>query len=144
MAAVDEDSFWRLIEYCTPDSPDPGNRGLVAALIKTLGSGPVYRVVGFAEQLSWALYRLDRNELAEGHSGDSFLYARAGAVAAGRTVYESVLADPRVFEQFTSDGAEELLYVPDRVYLDLTGEEWDRRTRYSYESYSNDDGWAKG
>jgi hypothetical protein len=62
MAAVDEDSFWRLIEHCTPDGPDPGARGLAASLAKTLSSGPVYRVVGFAEQLSWALYRLDRRE----------------------------------------------------------------------------------
>ena len=99
MSAVDEESFWRLIEDCTPDDPDAGAHGLAVALTETLNRGPVHRVVGFAEQLSW-------------------------------------------FDQFTSTGAEDLLYVPDQAYLHLTGEEWDRRTRYSYESRSNRDGWA--
>ena len=141
MFAVDEDTFWRLIDHCTPDGPDPGARRLAAALTKTLSTGPVFRVIGFAEQLSWALYRLDRREYGAEHSGDSFLYARAAAVAAGRTVYESVLADPTQFAQFASNWAEYLLYVPDKAYEHLTGEEWDRSTRYSYESYSNPDGW---
>ncbi|AKL70902.1 MULTISPECIES: hypothetical protein [Streptomyces] len=38
--------------------------------------------------------------------------------------------------------AELLLYTPDRAYKRITGEEWDRDTRYSYESCSNVEGWA--
>ncbi|MFJ9250421.1 hypothetical protein [Streptomyces sp. NPDC101776] len=32
--------------------------------------------------------------------------------------------------------------MPDKAYGRITGEEWDRSTRYSYESYSNAEGWA--
>ncbi len=46
--------------------------------------------MGFAEQLSWALYRLDHKEYGHDLSSDSFLYARAAVVAAGRETYEAV------------------------------------------------------
>lgn len=39
--------------------------------------------------------------------------------------------------------AESLLHVPDRAYERVTGEEWPRDTRYSFESYSNLAGWAE-
>lgn len=141
---MDENAFWQLIEACRPAFPDPDGHGLAAALTVRLGEGPVHRVVGFAEQLSWALYRLDRREYGADLSGDGFLCTRAAVVAAGRAEYESVLRDPRRFAPY-ADGlvrAEQLLYVPDTAYEHLTGEEWNRGTRYSYESYSNAAGWA--
>ena len=33
--------------------------------------------------------------------------------------------------------------MPDRAYRALTGQEWDRGTRYSYECYSNRAGWGR-
>ncbi|PWK63615.1 uncharacterized protein DUF4240 [Streptomyces sp. CG 926] len=101
-------------------------------------------VTGFAEQLSWALYQLDRKEYGYDLSDDAFLYTRAAVVAAGRVVFESVLQDPAVFEPYATDliWAESLLYTPDRAYERITGEAWDRDTRYSYESCSNTEGWA--
>ncbi|MFJ6079848.1 DUF4240 domain-containing protein [Streptomyces sp. NPDC092369] len=101
-------------------------------------------VVGFAERLSWALYRLDRREYGDELSSDQFLYSRAAVVAAGREEYESVLRDPHRFRPYANDlvWAEALLYVPDNVYKHLTGDEWDRSTRYDYESYSNTAGWT--
>ncbi|MFE5208738.1 DUF4240 domain-containing protein [Streptomyces sp. NPDC056600] len=141
---MDDNTFWQLIDACRPAGPDPDGHGLAAALTDRLGKGPVYAVVGFAEQLSWALYRLDRREYGEALSGDGFLYTRAAVVAAGRAEYEDVLRDPRRFTPY-ADGlvwAEALLYVPDDAYEHLTGEEWHRRTRYSFESYSNAAGWA--
>ncbi|ARE78436.1 hypothetical protein B6R96_34590 [Streptomyces sp. Sge12] len=65
-------------------------------------------------------------------------------VAAGRTVFDSVLQDPAAFAPYATDliRAECLLYAPDRAYERITGEEWDRDTRYSYESCSNTEGWA--
>ncbi|WP_448316660.1 DUF4240 domain-containing protein [Streptomyces sp. CO7] len=141
---MDENAFWQLIEACRPTGPDPDGQGLVAALTDRLRKGPVHAVVGFAEQLSWALYRLDRREYCQDLSGDGFLYTRAAVVAAGRAEYEGVLRDPRRFTPYADDlvWAEALLYVPDDAYEHLTGEEWDRRTRYSFESYSNTAGWA--
>ncbi|CAL9622831.1 hypothetical protein SUDANB99_05860 [Streptomyces sp. enrichment culture] len=144
LAVMKEDVFWRLIEECRPPDPDPEGDQLATALAARLAHGPVADVVGFAERLSWALYRLDHREYGEGLSGDAFLYTRAAVVAAGRDAYENVLRDPERFTRFANDllWAEALLYVPDKAYEHLTGEEWDRSTRYSYESYSNAAGWA--
>lgn len=141
---MNEDGFWQLIAECSPSTPDPEGDQLAAALTARLANGPVSDVVGFAEQLSWALYRLDRREYGKGLSGDAFLYTRAAVVAAGREVYGSVLRDTERFLVFAQDlvWAESLLYVPDNAYEHLTGEEWDRRTRYSYESHSNTAGWT--
>jgi hypothetical protein len=144
LSDMDEDAFWQLIEACSPATPDPEGDGLAAALTARLADGPIAEVVGFAEQLSWALYRLDRKEYGDDLSSDQFLYTRAAVVAAGREEYESVLRDPRRFMPYADDlvWAESLLYVPDDAYKRLTGDEWDRGTRYSYESYSNTAGWT--
>lgn len=141
---MSEDIFWRLIEECHPSTPDREGVELAAALTARLVSGAVSGVVSFAEQLSWALYRLDRKEYGSGLSGDAFLYTRAAVVAAGRDEYESVLRDPERFRPYVDElvWAEPLLYVPDSAYAQITGVEWDRRTRYSYESYSNTAGWT--
>lgn len=76
-------------------------------------------------------------------------YSETGAieqhpVAAGRTEFDGVLEDPAAFPPYTADliWAEPLLYTPDRAYKRITGEEWGRDTRCSYESYSNTQGWA--
>ncbi|MEU1619678.1 DUF4240 domain-containing protein [Streptomyces sp. NPDC005722] len=145
LAYVDENAFWQLIEDCTPTTPDPDAERLVAALTARLVAGPLGTVKQFAEHLSWALYRLDRREYGQDLSGDAFLYTRAAVVAAGRETYDRVLRDPAAFEPFVSGlvWAEGLLYVPDLAYEHLTGEEWERRTRYRYESYSNTAGWAR-
>ncbi|MPY30764.1 DUF4240 domain-containing protein [Streptomyces adustus] len=141
---MNEDAFWQLIEDCRPTAPDPDAELLAAAVAECLAQSPLSTVTGFAEQLSWALYRLDRKEYGHNLSGDGFLYTRAAIVAAGRTVFDSVLQDPAAFAPYATDliWAESLLYTPDRAYKRITGEEWDRDTRYSYESYSNAEGWA--
>ncbi|WP_019065970.1 DUF4240 domain-containing protein [Streptomyces hokutonensis] len=141
---MDENGFWQLIGDCAPFDPDPDAEQLATALTDCLAAGPAATGIGFAEQLSWALYRLDRKEYGHGLSGDSFLYTRAAVVAAGREAYEATLRDPRLFAPYVEDlvWAESLLYVPDKAYGRITGEEWDRCTRYSYESYSNTEGWA--
>ncbi|MFE4593593.1 DUF4240 domain-containing protein [Streptomyces laurentii] len=142
---MNEDAFWDLIEAHRPAGEDPDAERLTEALTERLRRGPVDVVTGFAEQLSWLLYRLDGPAWGEQgeQSGDSFLYARAAVVAAGRAQYEHVLANPAAFAPYVDDlvWAEGLLYVPDRAYRELTGEEWSRETRYSYESGSNTRAW---
>ncbi|MFI1566395.1 DUF4240 domain-containing protein [Streptomyces sp. NPDC020490] len=141
---MNEDSFWQLIGACAPPMPDPDAEQLAAALTNRLAAGGLAMVIGFAERLSWALYRLDRKKYGHDLSSDAFLYTRAAVVAAGRETYEAVLRDPQRFVPYAADliWAENLLYVPDEAYRRITGEEWDRSTRYSYESYSNTAGWA--
>jgi hypothetical protein len=141
---MDEDAFWQLIEDCTPSAPDPDGDRLADALTGHLVNGRASDVVSFAEQLSWALYRLDRKEYGHDLSGDAFLYTRAAVVATGREEYENILRDPARFAAYADDlvWAEPLLYVPDRAYRQITGDEWDRSTRFSYESFSNTAGWT--
>ncbi|MEV7728818.1 DUF4240 domain-containing protein [Streptomyces sp. NPDC087917] len=141
---MNKDAFWQLIEDCRPTEPDPEAELLAPALTERLTQCPLSLVTGFAEQLSWALCQLDRKEYGSDLSDDAFLYTRAAVVAAGRDVFKSVLQDPAVFKQYATKliWAESLLYTPDRAYKRITGEEWDRNTRYSYESCSNTEGWA--
>ncbi|MFM9700806.1 DUF4240 domain-containing protein [Streptomyces europaeiscabiei] len=142
---MDENTFWQFIDECRPDGRDPDAEGLAEALVARLVGGSVSGVVGFAEQLAWVLYRLDRKELGDDLSSDGFLYTRAAVVVEGRDVYEAVLRDPSGFIPYATGlvWAEPLLYVPDLAYRQITGEEWGRETRYSYESYSNAEGWAE-
>ncbi len=144
LGSMNEDAFWQLIEDCRPTEDNPDAVLLAAALTERLAQSSVSLVIGFAEQLSWALYRLDRKEYGHDLSDDAFLYTRAAVVAAGRTVFDSVLQDPAVFTPYATDlvWAEPILYAPDQAYRRITGEEWDRDTRYSYESCSNTEGWA--
>ncbi|WP_285546581.1 DUF4240 domain-containing protein [Streptomyces lavendulae] len=141
---MDENAFWQLIEDCRPSEPDPDAEVLAATLTERLAQSPLPLVIGFAEQLSWALYRLDRKEYGRDLSDDAFLYTRAAVVAAGRTEFDCVLQDPAAFTPYATAliWAEPLLYAPDQAYERITGEEWDRDTRYSYESCSNAEGWA--
>ncbi|MDT7845882.1 DUF4240 domain-containing protein [Streptomyces justiciae] len=62
---MNENTFWELIAECTPQTPAPDAEQLAATLTARLSDGPVTMVTGFAEQLSWALYRLDREEYEE-------------------------------------------------------------------------------
>jgi hypothetical protein len=64
-------------------------------------------------------------------------------VAAGRAVWEAVFFNVDQFAPYTASTheGESLLYVPDRAYELATGEEWDRSTRYCFETFSNLDGW---
>ncbi|MFD9690094.1 DUF4240 domain-containing protein [Kitasatospora sp. NPDC059146] len=141
---MNEDEFWRLIEECRPAWPDPDAERLAAALEGRLTAAGLPACIGFAEQLATVLYRLDRREYGVDLSGDAFLYTRAAVVAAGRAEYEAVLGDPARFHPYASDlvWAEPLLHVPDRAHRRLTGREWGRSTRHSYESFSNAEGWA--
>ncbi|MDQ0605487.1 hypothetical protein QF037_009832 [Streptomyces canus] len=144
LAGMNEDAFWQLIEDCRPTESDPDAEVLAATLTERLAESSLPWVIGFAEHLSWALYRLDRKEYGHGLGADAFLYTRAAVVAAGRTEFNRVLEEPSAFTPYARDliWAEPLLYTPDRAYQRITGKEWDRETRYSYESCSNTQGWA--
>ncbi|MFI6944313.1 DUF4240 domain-containing protein [Streptomyces sp. NPDC050418] len=145
--------FWSLIDTLGGKADEPA----CARLVADLSRRPVPEIEGFAERLAEALYRLDQEKfgtlpvadltLPDGapfpQSADVFLYTRCAVVAAGRSVWESVFFDVDRFAPYTAseyDG-ESLLYVPDQAYELATGREWQRQTRYCYESYSNPDGW---
>ena len=142
--SVNEETFWQLVEDCSPTGPDPEAELLAANITERLARSSLSLVTGFAEQLYRVLYQVDRKEYGQDLSGDAFLCTRAAVVAAGRAVFGRVLQYPAAFAPFAVDHiwAESLLYAPDRAYERVTGEEWGRDTRYSFESYSNAEGWA--
>ncbi|XIE78362.1 DUF4240 domain-containing protein [Streptomyces sp. SBR177] len=145
--------FWALIATLDGEATNESCRRLA----EELSHRPVPDIIGFAERHAEALYRLDQEKFGtlpvvdltvrDGspfpQSSDVFLYSRCAVVAAGREVWESVFFDADKFAPYTSTryNAEWLLYVPDKAYERATGKEWDRHTRYCYESYSNRDGW---
>ncbi|MGW1651491.1 DUF4240 domain-containing protein [Streptomyces atratus] len=59
---MDENTCWQLIDDCRPARPDDNGEQLAERLTARLFAGPLPAVVGFAEQLSWALHRPDRRE----------------------------------------------------------------------------------
>ncbi|MGW5466151.1 hypothetical protein [Streptomyces sp. NPDC003996] len=63
----------------------------------------------------------------------------ASSTPTDHTEVDSVRADPALFPRYAAgfDWAESFLYVPDRAYEHVTGEDWDRQTRYCHESYSH-------
>ena len=146
-------AFWALIATLNGKA----THASCQRLAEELSRRSVPDIIGFAERHAEALYRLDqekfgilpvfdmtdRNGRPFPQSGDGFLYARCAVVAAGQAVWEGVFFDVDAFAPYTSteyDG-EWFLYVPDQAYELATGKEWDRSTRYCFESYSNRDGW---
>ncbi|MFD3450684.1 hypothetical protein ACFWVC_00695 [Streptomyces sp. NPDC058691] len=55
-------------------------------------------------------------------------------------MFESVFHDPEWFAPFTGQRCELLLYVHEEALKQATGTQWDRLTRYDYESCSYKDG----
>ncbi|WP_377268668.1 DUF4240 domain-containing protein [Peterkaempfera sp. SMS 1(5)a] len=152
--------FWSLIEVLG------GEAGMetcerfeeaCARLTDVLAHEPAGQIIGFGERLAEALYRLDQEVFgtlpvlgmarSDGspfpQSDDGFLYSRGAVVAAGRQTYESVFGHPERFARFTAHQCESLLYVHEEAFEQVTGTEWDRLTRYSYESCSNTDDWPE-
>lgn len=150
---LDWDEFWDLIDLLGGRADDDACERLTEVLATRSKS----TIVGFADRLAEALYRLDRADLAalpyidaadrQGvpvpMTSDGFLYARCGVVAAGREAYAHVLADSSVFCSYTAaefDG-EALLFVAGDAWEDLTGRPWDHEEPFDYETGSNPDGW---
>lgn len=150
--------FWQLMEVLGGEAGIATCQGFEDAcgrLAEILSREPVGQIIGFGERLAEALHRLDQADFGtlpvlgmesdDGspfpQSDDGFLYSRAAVVAAGRQTYESVFGHPERFAPFTALHCEELLYVHEEVFEQVTGTEWDRLTRYDYESCSNTDGW---
>ncbi|WP_329391619.1 DUF4240 domain-containing protein (plasmid) [Streptomyces sp. NBC_01351] len=152
--------FWQLVEVLGGEAGTETCEDLEEActrLTEVLSREPIEQIIGFGERLAEALYRLDQAafgtlpvlgiQLSDGsplpQSDDGFLYARAAAVAAGRQAYESVFGHPERFARFTARGCEQLLYVHEEAFEHATGTEWDRLTRYDYESCANKDDWPE-
>jgi hypothetical protein len=158
---LDEDRFWALLglvgDIRADDEP-------YAALVAELARQPVEDILGFEETLARLLHQLDRRDLGEVFakwsaddgeapfdedgrpflSADLFLYARCAVVVAGRDAYRAVLADADRVRPLLDweQQDEELLSVAQEAYELATGLEWAPDTKYDYETWSNESGWA--
>lgn len=145
--------FWQLIARLdwTQEGDDDA---VIAPVVEALSQGPVADIEQFEETLAEYLYALDTREHArygflgeadpdDGESyisADFFLYLRCVVVANGKKFYDKVLADPTQMPRDLE--FESLLAISHEAYSAKTGEELAYDTRLSYESYSNEAGWA--
>ena len=151
---MDEDEFWDLVSLLEGRADPDGVERLTAALAQR----PPEEIEGFEDQLAEALHALDTRahftqpvrDAEDGAVGeplalsdDSFLYARAAVVAAGRDVYRRVAADPAAFAGTWDLGAEILLSVAEDAYEQATDLAWDHEPPVSYETGANTAGWSR-
>lgn len=148
-----EDDFWAIIAALDWDETGD-DHAVLAPAVAMLAARPVEDIEAFSELMAGYLYALDTREHARyGHLGeadpddpddyisaDGFLYLRCVVVANGREFFDQVLADPREMPRDLE--FEALLSLDREAYSTKTGEEYDFDTELSYESFSNDKGWA--
>ncbi|WP_170323421.1 DUF4240 domain-containing protein [Cryptosporangium phraense] len=146
-----EDEFWSLVRQLGGVVTEESIERLTAVL----ATRPEAEITSFADQLAEVLYRLDTPAHAEqdlvdpesgeslGLSDDSFLYVRAGTVAAGRAVYERALIDPAaLLTTLDAMDGEFLLSVAPDAWERATDLAWDHETPLSYETGSNWQAWG--
>lgn len=146
---MSDDVFWRIVGLFNWRRTGD-DEAVVEPAVQALARMSVDDIKQFEDLLSRKLHALDTESHAreigedafvpgEYFSADWFLYARCVVVANGRSLYESVLADPA---QMPKDMEfEALLSVGPTAYERRTGEELDHVPDVSYESFSNAEGW---
>ena len=148
---MDEKEFWRIIGLLDWKRTGDDDAVLKPA-VKALAKHALDDIAAFEDILSRKLYALDTmahakqigtDAYADGKhfSVDLFLYARCCVVANGPDFYASVLADPT---QFPKDmDFEALLELASAAYELKSGEAPEVfDTSVSYETFSNQAGWA--
>jgi hypothetical protein len=145
-----DDTFWALIARL--DWSQAGDDdAVVEPVVSALAALPDAAIVEFEETLARTLYALDGRAWAR-ESGsiwngepdrideDAFLYARCAVVANGRESYEAVLATPSLMPKDLE--FESLLYMAGTAFERRTHQPLDTETAVSWETFSNDEGWA--
>ncbi|RNF83227.1 DUF4240 domain-containing protein [Montanilutibacter psychrotolerans] len=149
---MDEKEFWRIIGLFNWKRTGDDDAVLKPA-VKELAKQSLEDIQAFEEILSQKLYALDTLAHAkqigtdayvddkQHFSVDVFLYARCCVVANGRDFYESVLSDPAEFPEDMD--FEALLELASAAYELKSGNAPDFfDTSVSYETFSNQEGWA--
>ena len=145
-----DDTFWALIAKL--DWSQAGDDdAVVEPAVSALAALPDAAIVEFEETLAQKLYALDGRAWARESgsiwkgepdrvSEDEFLYARCAVVANGKASYEAVLATPALMPKDLE--FESLLYVAGTAFERRTHQPLDTETEVSWETFSNEDGWA--
>jgi hypothetical protein len=148
---MDQTKFWALIGKIDRSALRSGDEdGAVEPLIEALAKHSEEDILEFENILAQSLYDIDGRVYADaaGESGgsvDGFLYARCYVVANGKKYYEAVRADPTKMPKTLDEWCEPLLSVAQTAWAAATGkdeESWVSDTPVSYETGSNEPGWA--
>lgn len=158
---MDESQFWSLIEsaWGGVDGQDEARRRLAAgelsedeaddladsleefipALQERLDGLSADELLAFERILERKLYDIDRADIHEHTDGsdDGFLYARGFIVAAGKSYYEAVKAEPSI--AMADLECEDMCFVARIMYEEKFGELLP--SDISIESCSNREGW---
>lgn len=143
--------FWAVIACINWDGEsDEEILAPAVAALSALGSGAA---LAFQDTLAQKLYALDTRaharEIGIGAyddtdesalSADLFLYARCCVVVNGREFYERVLQQPREMPKNMPFDA--LLSLAPSAFERASGEKFDHVPPVSYETFSNQAGWA--
>lgn len=148
---MNENAFWEIISLFNWKKPGDDDAVLKPAL-KKLVSMEAEDIQQFSEILAEKLYRLDGIEYASNtgeysykgeddfFSVDNFLYARCCVVANGKDYYYSVLENPSEMPKDLE--FEAILYLADEAYIEkLNTDDEMSDTKFSYETFSNKEGW---
>ncbi|HET6582744.1 MAG TPA: DUF4240 domain-containing protein [Nannocystaceae bacterium] len=149
---MDEAAFWAIIAALNWKRAGDGD-AVMAPAVKALAKLAPADIVAFDDMLAAKLFALDGVVFAreigqeayrrpgEYFSGESFLFARCCAVAKGRELYESILADPRRMPK--DEGFEALLELATLAYEKKTGEDYAHVPTPDCETFANEAGWPR-
>lgn len=143
-----EAGFWGVIDAL--DWSKKGDRAaILQPAVKALAAMPVGNIHQFQEMLAEKLWQLDTRSHAQAFmdthpvgrlSVDDFLYVRCAVVAEGKDFFEQVLHEPSTIPQDLT--FEPLLHLAADAYAQKTGHRFVHTPQFSYETYSNELGWA--
>ena len=149
---MDENRFWELISLL--DWKKSGDDDAVSEpVVQALADSTLRHIYEFEDILSEKLYLLDGMKFAKNtgenayrgadvyFSVDGFLYDRCCVVANGKEFYQEVLKDPEKMPKEMD--FEPLLGIAAKAYQRKTGKEFKYVPAYSYETFSNLEGWNK-
>lgn len=138
-----ETDFWQIIE--TLDWSKSRGGEILEPAVKMLASMPVSNIYLFEDKLSEKLHLLDTKQhasvfLKEDFSSDDFLYSRCAVIAEGKKFFETVLEKPKKMPIDIT--FEALLNLASDAYYLKTGQIFNYKPTYNYETYANRLGWA--
>lgn len=147
---LDDDQFWELINKVNIRLK--GKRA-ISNLVSSLAELGIDSINRFYETLAFKLYLLDTKEHAKYMypdsydtpkdvvmlSEDGFLYDRCGIIVLGQIEYEKYLSNPSEIRNIQD--FELLLSVAAEAYKKAANSEYDYCSCYSFETFSNYDGW---
>lgn len=122
-------------------------------VVEALAAKPVSAIEAFEEALAQKLHALDTEAHAreigeqaytgsgEDFSVDWFLYVRCCVVANGKSLFETVLKNPRRMPKDME--FEALLQIAAEAYQSKTGADFGFTSSVSYETFSNKAGWQR-